>query len=362
MAAIYLWSQFSPTSQQFLSDVQGIPGMQVICIDHPSVRQKILSSNKVKVTTVPCILEAGQGKLMQYEGAGVAQWIQYKLQTSAPASPPIMGMMQQPQGYPPHLPPQGYHPQQPYPQPLPQGYPQRPQQYPQGYPQQPPPQQPYPQPSPQGYPQPQLPDNGLQFMISAGPMKTGAPELPASPQEGPAEPEPSFQGLKQTPVGQPEPELKFAISAGPMKTTGAPDPAGPQQPSQGPQQPQGPTQGIPQGVTPMSQVGSEPPVQQRPVYQQNLPQMTQAASSYYQQQAQMAQMPPQQMPPQQMAQMPPQQMAQMPPQRPQQTPQQMPDPRAPKLSPKEQMFQQIMAQAAAEQQAREEEMRKPPPQ
>ena len=260
--SVYLWSQFSQNSQQYLEEAQRIPNMQIICIDHPSIRNQILKSNKVKVGTVPCILEASQGKLSQYEGIGVPQWFQYQKSKSS-FNPRVIGQMPSS----------------------------------------------YPNPSfNQSHNQPvddkplnnQQPD-GLKFHISAGPMKTG----------------PAQSFVEQPPQQReesPQNELKFNISAGPMKTEMKSKTIETKESKE-----------LLPDVTPISQIAGEPSLLPQQLYQPLIPQMNKTAEDHYQQFVESTS-----------------------------NVSQPQNPGQKSLTPKEQMFQQILAQANKEQMEREQ--------
>lgn len=261
--SVYLWSQFSQNSQQYLEEAQRIPNMQIICIDHPSIRNQILKSNKVKVGTVPCILEASQGKLSQYEGIGVSQWFQYQ-KSKASFNPPIIGQMPS-----------------------------------------------YPNPSfNQSYSSNQIADNktsnsqqsdGLKFHISAGPMKTG-PSTQSFVEQSPQQREES-----------PQNELKFNISAGPMKT----DVKSQIETKE--------SKELLPDVTPISQIAGEPSLLPQQLYQPLIPQMNKTAENHYRQFVESTS-----------------------------DTQTSQNSGQKSLTPKEQMFQQILAQANKEQMEREQ--------
>jgi hypothetical protein len=243
--SVYLWSQFSQTSQQYLEDAQRIPNMQIICIDHPSIRNQILKSNKVKVGTVPCILEASQGKLSQYEGIGVSQWFQYQKSKSS-FNPRVIN------------------------QPV------------------------------DDKPLNNQQSDGLKFHISAGPMKTG-------PTQSFVEQPPPIQQREESPQN----ELKFNISAGPMKTDVKSETKE--------------TKELLPDVTPISQITGEPSLLPQQLYQPLIPQMNKTAEDHYQQFVGSTS-----------------------------NTSQPQNPGQKSLTPKEQMFQQILAQANKEQMEREQ--------
>lgn len=265
MAAVLLWSQYSELSQKLYATItRMLPDVRVLCIDHPAIREKILTSSKVKVTNVPCILESSNSQLLQFEDEQAVQWVRMKVMQKMPPPPPPPPPQQQPQqdtlkfsmsanpednpqmpsGLPIAQTPQGYN----MPQGMPQGMPQVPYQFPNT---------------------PQIPQMNitsdtsqeLKFVMSSGPVK---------PSEGTA-----------TEMMGPLPQMQNPQMQGPLPQMQNPQMQTPQMQGSQMQTPQ--MQG-PQGITPISMVVPEPPSQpQQSVYQQNLPQFTQTAQNHYQQ-------------------------------------------------------------------------------
>jgi hypothetical protein len=77
-SVVYLWSQYVPISIQYLSYIQQ-KGGRTICVDHPTIRKQILSSPKIKVKQIPCVLVSSQGRIEQYEGDRAIQWLSYRV-------------------------------------------------------------------------------------------------------------------------------------------------------------------------------------------------------------------------------------------------------------------------------------------
>lgn len=73
-SVVYLWSQYVPTSIQYLSYIHQ-KGGRSICVDHPTIRKQIVNSDKIKVNQIPCLLVSSQGKISQYEGDKAIEWL-----------------------------------------------------------------------------------------------------------------------------------------------------------------------------------------------------------------------------------------------------------------------------------------------
>ena len=100
MSAVLLWSQYSRTCMSLLNHVKNISNLKTICIDSPDIRQQILNSEKVKIKSVPCVLDFQDGKLLQYEGDQAVQWLNLLFIKHNQQQPqqPQQTMMSQPQG------------------------------------------------------------------------------------------------------------------------------------------------------------------------------------------------------------------------------------------------------------------------
>lgn len=106
MSTILLWSEYSRICMGILDTIKQIPGVRMVQIDSPEVRNAIMKSNKVRLTSVPCILEFNQGKLNQYEGENVMVWIRSRLPQQPQMAPqPPQQMAQQMYQQPPQQPP-----------------------------------------------------------------------------------------------------------------------------------------------------------------------------------------------------------------------------------------------------------------
>lgn len=84
-SVVYLWSQYSPISSKYLTFMSQKGGM-CICVDHPDVRKKI-TSGKIRVSEIPCLLVTSNNQLAQFEGVKAIEWIEYQLQRSQPSHP-----------------------------------------------------------------------------------------------------------------------------------------------------------------------------------------------------------------------------------------------------------------------------------
>lgn len=73
-SVVYLWSQYYPTSVNYIEFVTQKKGRS-LCIDHPLIREKILNGN-IKINEIPCILVSSNGQISQYEGIKAIQWLE----------------------------------------------------------------------------------------------------------------------------------------------------------------------------------------------------------------------------------------------------------------------------------------------
>ncbi len=71
-------------------DFGNITGMKPVCIDNEKIRKRLNhSSNKIKVTSVPCILiTRDDGSVEQYEGQTAFDWVNNIIQQNTPAPAP----------------------------------------------------------------------------------------------------------------------------------------------------------------------------------------------------------------------------------------------------------------------------------
>lgn len=101
---VLLYSKYSPLSKQLMSALESSPvnltttvGLQTVCIDNEEIREQIYKSNKVDISTVPCVMIIyGSGGVEKYEGDRAFQWIEETVRKHMP-SPPVQMPMPQPQ-------------------------------------------------------------------------------------------------------------------------------------------------------------------------------------------------------------------------------------------------------------------------
>lgn len=101
---VLLHSKYSPSSTQLMNALESSPvnltatvGLQLVCIDNEEIRAQIYKSNKVDISTVPCVMIIyGNGGVEKYEGVSAFQWIEETVRKHMPAPPPQVQMPPQP--------------------------------------------------------------------------------------------------------------------------------------------------------------------------------------------------------------------------------------------------------------------------
>ena len=79
---VLLYSKYSPMSNKLITALESCPvnlsttvGLSPVCVDNNSVREQILTANKIDISTVPCVLIVYRnGGVEKYEGGNAFQW------------------------------------------------------------------------------------------------------------------------------------------------------------------------------------------------------------------------------------------------------------------------------------------------
>lgn len=79
--AVCLYSKYSQRCKEFLDDLPGNMGVQMLCIDNKDVRKAIMQDkNGYHIKTVPCIfLFYSNGRLEKFEGSDAFVWLRKQL-------------------------------------------------------------------------------------------------------------------------------------------------------------------------------------------------------------------------------------------------------------------------------------------
>jgi hypothetical protein len=93
---VLLYSKYSPKSKQLISTLDSLPvnlnavvGLTPICIDHEGTRERILKSQNIKISELPCVLIVYRtGGIEQYEGADAFLWVDNTVKRFLPPPPP----------------------------------------------------------------------------------------------------------------------------------------------------------------------------------------------------------------------------------------------------------------------------------
>lgn len=89
---VLLYSKYSTHSQKLFEaihhsglDLQTMVGMSMVCVDNSDIRQRLLESENVDVSGVPCILLVySDGTIEKYQGVSAFQWISEVIKRFSP--------------------------------------------------------------------------------------------------------------------------------------------------------------------------------------------------------------------------------------------------------------------------------------
>lgn len=64
--------------------------IKLLCVDNPTVRNRVLSNKKIQVQNVPCILVIypNDGSVEKYDGSHAVRWVETVIETLSPPPPP----------------------------------------------------------------------------------------------------------------------------------------------------------------------------------------------------------------------------------------------------------------------------------
>lgn len=99
---IVLFSKYSSVCQSLLElyDEQSMNTIKFICIDHSTIRKRVLEDKILQVKQVPCVLFVyPQNRIEKFEGSNVTKWLSEKLLQLQPQQQPqpFVPQSQQPQ-------------------------------------------------------------------------------------------------------------------------------------------------------------------------------------------------------------------------------------------------------------------------
>ena len=94
---VLLYSKYSQKSKKFMDMLKQSPvdftstvQLNPLCIDNENVRQRILNSQQIDVTSVPCVLIIYKdGGVEKYEGGTAFKWAEEVIRSFSPDPPPI---------------------------------------------------------------------------------------------------------------------------------------------------------------------------------------------------------------------------------------------------------------------------------
>lgn len=93
---VLLYSKYSPMSQNLLKVLDTSPvnlsstlGLTSLCVDNEEIRQRIINTNKIEISRVPCILNVyTNGVVEKYEGNDAAIWLDEMIKPYLPSPTP----------------------------------------------------------------------------------------------------------------------------------------------------------------------------------------------------------------------------------------------------------------------------------
>lgn len=86
---ILLYSKYSPQCQQILQILNGssIDYIKPVCIDNVAIREQIVRSKRLNISTVPCILLVyTNNKIEKFEGKNVSSWLYTQISDNLPTA------------------------------------------------------------------------------------------------------------------------------------------------------------------------------------------------------------------------------------------------------------------------------------
>lgn len=104
---IVLFSKYSSVCQSLLElyDEQSMNTIKFVCIDHSSIRKRVLEDKILQIKQVPCVLFVyPQNRIEKFEGANVTKWLSEKLLQLQPQSATQQFVQPQPQSFVPKQP------------------------------------------------------------------------------------------------------------------------------------------------------------------------------------------------------------------------------------------------------------------
>ena len=100
--SVLLYSKYSNECVKLMNDldtklltVKNTFGITPVCIDNENIRKQILSSDKISITTVPCILLVyTDGGVEKYDGYNLTEWLSEMTSKYQPQQQPVKKVKQ----------------------------------------------------------------------------------------------------------------------------------------------------------------------------------------------------------------------------------------------------------------------------